>query len=93
MVGLGSGDPAITIAAPTDYAELPGKIQAQGLMERRSLYYAVKISVLLASFVAVWCGFFLLGESWLQLAVAAGFGIVLAQLGFLGHDAAHQPRD
>ena len=74
----------------TDYAELLGRIQAQGLMERRYLYYPVKISLLLASFVAVWCGFFLVGDSWLQLAVAAVFGIVLAQLGFLGHDAAHR---
>ena len=74
----------------TDYAELLGRVQAQGLMERRYASYAVRISLLLAAFAAVWCGFFLLGESWVQLAVAAVFGIVLAQWGFLGHDAAHR---
>ena len=74
----------------TDYAELLGRVQAQGLLERRYASYAVRISLLLAAFAAVWCGFFLLGESWVQLAVAAVFGIVLAQWGFLGHDAAHR---
>jgi len=31
-----------------------------------------------------------LGSSWWQLAVAAYFAVVFAQLGFLGHDAGHQ---
>lgn len=74
----------------TDYAELLGRVQAQGLMERRYRAYAVKGGVLVAAFAAVWAGFFLLGESWLQLGVAAVFGVVLAQFGFLGHEAAHR---
>ncbi len=74
----------------TDYAELLGRVQAQGLMERRYAAYAIKGGLLLAAFAGVWCAFFLLGESWLQLVIAAVFGVVLAQFGFLGHDAAHR---
>lgn len=33
---------------------------------------------------------FLLGESWYQLIVAALIGVVMAQLGLLSHEAAHQ---
>ena len=32
----------------------------------------------------------LVGNSWWQLALAAVFGVVVTQFGFLGHDAAHQ---
>ena len=90
----------MTIAAPSpvrgrhsqrsDYAVLLSLIQAQGLMRRRHLYYAVKISLLLAALAAVGVGFFLLGDSWFQLLLAAAVGILLTQFGFLGHDAAHR---
>lgn len=74
----------------TDYAELLVEIQAQGLMKRRYAYYAVKVSLLLAAFTAVWFGFFLLGHSWLQLLIAGAFALVLTHLSFLSHDAAHR---
>ena len=32
----------------------------------------------------------LVGNSWFQLVLAAAFGVVVTQFGFLGHDAAHQ---
>jgi fatty acid desaturase len=34
--------------------------------------------------------FYLLGDSWLQVGVAALLAVVVAQFGFLGHDAAHR---
>jgi fatty acid desaturase len=42
------------------------------------------------AFVAVWVAFYLLGDSWLQVGVAALLAVVVAQFGFLGHDAAHR---
>jgi len=76
--------------APTTYSELSRQVQALGLMERRTGYYAAKAFLLAAvlvglCFVAVW-----LGNSWLQLLVAAAFGLVMTQVGFFGHDAAHR---
>lgn len=77
-------------ALPSDYAALLGLVQADGLMRRRYLYYAVKISLLVTALAAIAVGFFLLGDSWFQLILAAAIGIVLTQFGFLGHDAAHR---
>ena len=59
-------------------------------MRRRYLYYAVKISLLLTAWRPIAVGFFLLGDSWFQLILAAAIGILLTQFGFLGHDAAHR---
>jgi hypothetical protein len=40
----------------TDYAELLGRVQAPGLLERHYAYFAVKILLPLAAVVAVCCG-------------------------------------
>lgn len=82
--------PSRLVRPLTDYAELLVEIQALGLMKRRYRYYAVKMSMLLAAFTAVWFGFFLIGHSWLQLLIAAAFALVLTHLSFLSHDAAHR---
>ena len=42
----------------TDYAELLGRVQAPGLLERHYAYFAVKILLPLAAVVAVCCGSF-----------------------------------
>ncbi len=39
---------------------------------------------------AGWAAFFLLGDRWYQLAVAAYLALVFAQVGFLGHDIGHR---
>jgi fatty acid desaturase len=74
----------------SEYAELSGRIQALGLLERRYAYYWIKIIGLVLAFAAIWVVFALLGNSWFQLLVAAVLAVVLAQFGFLGHDAAHR---
>jgi fatty acid desaturase len=74
----------------SEYAELSRQIQASGLLERRYAYYWIKIIGLVLAFAAVWVVFALLGNSWYQLVVAALLAVVLAQFGFLGHDAAHR---
>jgi fatty acid desaturase len=35
-------------------------------------------------------GFILLGDSWFQLLMAAGLGIILTQYAFLAHEASHR---
>lgn len=75
---------------PTDYSVLLRSVQRAGLMGRRYGYYAVKVAVLLAAAAGTIATFVVIGRSWWQLLVAAAAGVLFAQFGFLGHDAAHR---
>ena len=74
----------------SDYTELARQVRDAGLLRRRRGSYAVLALTLTAGFAGVAVAFVLLGSSWWQLAVAAALGALLAQAGFLAHDAAHQ---
>lgn len=73
-----------------DYATLLRSVQDLGLLQRRYRYYAVKGAGLAAAVAAVWVAFTFVGDSWIQLAVAAALGVVLTHVAFLTHDAAHR---
>src|SRR4051794_2716114 len=72
------------------YTDLMAEVRDVGLLERRHAYYWWQIGVHIAAFFAIWAGFFMLGNSWFQLILAAALGVVVTQFGFLGHDAAHR---
>ena len=72
------------------YTDLMRAVNNAGLLERRHLYYWLQIGAHVTAFLGIWAGFFLLGDSWFQLTLAAALGVTLAQFGFLGHDAAHR---
>jgi fatty acid desaturase len=74
----------------SDYAELMAQVRGAGLLDRSWVRYIPRVLVLVAMIAAGMVVFVRLGESWWQLAVAAYFAVVFAQLGFLGHDAGHQ---
>jgi fatty acid desaturase len=74
----------------SDYAILSRQVKQAGLMARRHGYYSVKITVNGLLFVAGWVGFFLLGNSWYQLFVAAFLAVMFTQVAFVGHDAGHR---
>ena len=74
----------------SDYAALLKQVQSGGLMQRRRGYYAVRGALLLAALAGVWVGFAVIGDHWAQIAIAAALGIVVTQLLFLSHDAAHK---
>ena len=65
-------------------------VQRAGLMERSLVRYLPRLAALTLMIAAGVLGLLRLGDSWWQLAIAAYFGVMLAQLGFLGHDAGHQ---
>jgi fatty acid desaturase len=74
----------------SDFTELSRTVQEAGLMRRRYGYYWTRfsfLSLLLAGLVAA---MILLGNTWWQLAIAAALAVVLGQVMFLGHDAAHR---
>ncbi len=59
-------------------------------MARRYCYYWSRLSVATLALAGVVAAMLWLGNSWGQLVVAGLLGCVLAQFGFLGHDAAHR---
>jgi fatty acid desaturase len=74
----------------SDYSVLLKSVQSLGLLERRYLYYVMRSALLLLALAGCWAGFALIGDSWLQLGIAAVFAVVLTQIIFLSHDAAHR---
>jgi fatty acid desaturase len=73
----------------SDYAALSRQVRQAGLLDRRTHYYAWKITLTTAAFVLGWAAFAAIGNSWWQLADAVFLAVVFAQFGFLGHDAGH----
>jgi fatty acid desaturase len=72
------------------YTDLSRTVRELGLLRRRHGYYWTRIGLVIAAFAAVWVGFGLLGNSWLQLLMAGALALVLTQVAFLSHDSAHR---
>ncbi|MFX4272729.1 fatty acid desaturase family protein [Propionibacteriaceae bacterium Y1685] len=74
----------------SDFTALTAKIKAEGLLRRSYGYYwsmLIGLPLVLVGLgaVSVW-----VGDSWWQIAVAIAVACLMAQFGFLGHDAAHR---
>ena len=91
-------NPSITATKPgaprerqvSEFTALSRTVQDAGLMRRRHGYYWTRFVVLTALLGGLVSAVVLIGDSWWQLAVAAGFALVFGQVMFLGHDAAHR---
>jgi fatty acid desaturase len=83
-------DSAANARAVSSFTALTRRVHELGLMRRRYGYYWTKLIgavLVLVTWILTFIG---IGESWWQLANAAVLAIIMAQLGFLGHDAAHR---
>jgi fatty acid desaturase len=74
----------------SSFTALSRMIHEAGLMRRRYGYYWAKLIGLTALLVGAGFAFVLIGDSWWQLALAGTLALVLVQMAFLGHDAAHR---
>lgn len=74
----------------SDYSALMAEVQQARLLERSGLSYLPRALIVAAMTAVGTAAFVWVGDSWWQLAVAAYFSVVFAQIGFLGHDAGHQ---
>jgi len=74
----------------TSYAALLDTVKDEGLLRRRTPFYAALFSGLALALGGLCAGFFLLGDSWFQLLIAAALGVVLTQFAFMAHEAAHR---
>ena len=72
-----------------EYTELRTLITQAGLLEKRPMYYAVKILYTLVSLGVSLAILILVDNLWFQLLNAAFLAVVFAQIGFIGHDAGH----
>ena len=82
--------PPIRDKAGSSFTALTRTIHEMGLMRRRYGYYWAKLIGAVLILTAWVVGFILLGDSWWQLANAGVLAILMTQLAFLGHDAAHR---
>jgi fatty acid desaturase len=86
----GDADAPRRVRYVSAYTDLRRQVQDSGLLKRRYGHYWSKIIITVALFAGIWVAFAFLGNSWLQLLLAALLAVVLTQFGFLGHDAAHR---
>jgi fatty acid desaturase len=87
---LTAGPPPPRAGRWSEYTQLSRQIKQAGLLERRRGWYAARIGLNLVLLTAGGVAFFLLGESWWQLLVAAYLAVVATQIAFVGHDAGHR---
>lgn len=59
-------------------------------MRRRYGYYWTRLVLAALTLPAIVVGFVWIGDSWWQMFLAAGIGVVMTQIAFIGHDAAHR---
>ena len=78
------------VTPKSTFRELTAKIQAAGLLRRRYGFYWSMMGAAVIALAGIGVGMVLLGDSWLQLLLAGALGVVMSQLGFLGHEAAHR---
>ncbi len=72
------------------YTQVSNVVKELGLLRRAPLFYAIVGAALLLAMGGLITGFILLGHSWFQLLIAGALGIVLTQVAFLAHEAAHR---
>ncbi|MEU4578288.1 fatty acid desaturase [Nonomuraea sp. ATR24] len=83
-------DPVKLETRGSDFARLATKITEAGLLDRRPVYYAVRISLVMGAYLGGWGLFVWVGDSWLQLLVAVLMAVVFTQIGFVAHDIGHR---
>lgn len=72
------------------FHQLTAEVNGAGLLRRRYGFYWTMMLFWTLVVAAILVGVILLGDTWFQLLLAALLGLAMAQLAFLGHEAAHQ---
>lgn len=72
------------------YTEVAQIVRESGLLQRTPWFYAMVAALIAVGFGGAITGFILLGNSWYQLIIAGVVGILLTQVSFLTHEAAHR---
>lgn len=81
--------PAASPATGEEFAPLLRQVKEQGLLERRTGWYAAVIAVNALVLAALCLGVLAAGGSWWVLALAPPLAVFSARTGFIGHDSGH----
>jgi fatty acid desaturase len=79
-----------SINVTNSYTALAKVVRERGLLRRSRLFYGGVAAALVGLIAVAGVGFALLGDSWYQLLVAAGLGIIFTQFAFVAHEASHR---
>lgn len=82
--------PAVSASTVSAFGALTRQVQELGLLRRRRGYYWTALSFAVLALSAWIAAFVRLGDTWWQLGMAAVLAVILTQVAFLGHDAAHR---
>lgn len=74
----------------SSFTALTRKVHELGLMRRRYGYYWAKLVGAVLALAAWVAAFVWIGDSWWQLVSASVLAVLMTQIAFLGHDAAHR---
>jgi fatty acid desaturase len=74
----------------SDFTDLTKRVKAEGLMARSHGYYVIRMVAFLLGLGVLAFASVQLGESWWQLGIAVVLALLMTQIAFLGHDAAHR---
>ena len=72
------------------FTDVSRVVRETGLLKRAPWFYAMVGLILTVAFGGAVTGFVLLGDSWFQLLIAGAMGILMTQVAFLAHEAAHR---
>lgn len=84
----GLGAPAEPRAG-SEFAPLLKTVKGQGLLDRRTGWYATRIAVNLLALAATITAMVLTGDTWWNLLLAVPLSVFWARSAFFGHDAGH----
>jgi fatty acid desaturase len=74
----------------SDYAALLSLVREAGLLQRCLPFYWTLFGILMVASGTVVTVMAMVGDSWWQLPLAALAGLLMAQFGFLAHEASHR---
>lgn len=80
------GAPTVT----STYTLLLKTVTDAGLLRRTPVFYISLFVGLVIALGGLATGFVLIGDSWFQLLIAAGLGILFTQFAFITHEASHR---
>ncbi|MEY4039258.1 MAG: hypothetical protein RLZZ52_126 [Actinomycetota bacterium] len=72
------------------YSTLLKSVTDAGLLKRSPAFYITLFVGLSLALGGLITGFVLIGDSWFQLLIAGGLGILLTQFAFITHEASHR---